>query len=80
MDDFQKQLLKRLDLLIRLQLDRGIPESPPSTTSIVHRLLNLGFTSTEISSIVGKPLNYVTALASAKKTKAGKAQKPEKAR
>ena len=80
MEEFQKQLLKRLDLLIRLQLDRGMAESPPSTTSIVHRLLDLGFSSTEISSIIGKPLNYVTALSSAKRTKAAKAQKPEKAR
>ena len=79
MDDFEKQLLKRLDLLIRLQLDRGLPENLPSTTSIVHRLLDLGFSSSETSSIVGKPLNYVTALSSAKKAKAKKPNKREKA-
>jgi hypothetical protein len=80
MDEFQKQLIKRLDLLIRLQLDRGLPESPASTTSIVHRLLDLGFSSAETASIIGKPLNYVTALSSAKRAKARKPQKQEKAR
>jgi len=73
MDEFQKQLLKRLDLIIRLLLDRGSSEAPPSITSIVHRLLDLGFSSAEIASIMGKPLNYVTALSSAKKAKAKKA-------
>lgn len=73
MDEFQRQLLKRLDLIIRLQLDRGSPETPASITSIVHRLLDLGFSSPETASIVGKPLNYVTALSSTKKAKAKKA-------
>ena len=73
MDEFQRQLLKRLDLLIRLQLDRGLAENPPSITSIVHRLLDLGFSSAETASIVGKPLNYITALSSSKKAKAKKA-------
>jgi hypothetical protein len=72
MDEFQKQLLKRLDLLIRLQLDHGLAESPPSITSIVHRLLDLGFSSAETASIIGKPVNYVTALSSAKKAKSKK--------
>ena len=75
MDDFQKQLLKRLDLLIRLHLDRGVPETSPSTTSIVHRLLDLGFSSAETASIISKPLNYVTALSSAKRAKIKKQKK-----
>ena len=70
MEEFQRQIIKRLDLLIRLQLDRGLPETPPSVTSIVHRLLDLGFTSAEVASIIGKPLNYVTALSSSRKAKA----------
>ena len=74
MDEFQKQLLKRLDLLIRLQLDHGQPEILPSTTSIVYRLLDLGFSSAETASIIGKPPNYVTALSSAKKARAKKSK------
>jgi hypothetical protein len=74
MDDFQKQLLKRLDLLIRLQLDRGFSESPPSMTAIVHRLFDFGFSAPEISSIIGKPLNYVTAMSATKRAKATKAK------
>ena len=70
MDDFQKQLLKRLDLIIRLLLDRGSPDQPPSITSLVHRLINLGFSPSETASIIGKPLNYVTALSSSKRAKA----------
>lgn len=72
MDEFQKQLLKRLDLLIRLELDRRLPEAPPSTTSIVHRLFDFGFSAGEIASIIGRPMNYVTALSSAKKAKSKK--------
>jgi len=75
MDDFQRQLLRRLDLIIRLQLDRGTSEAVQSTTSIVHRLLDFGLSSSEIASIVGKPINYVTALSSAKRAKGKKSGK-----
>jgi len=69
MDEFQKQVLRRLDLLIRLELDRRLPEEQPSTTSIVHRLFDFGFSAGEIASVIGRPMNYVTALSSAKKAK-----------
>jgi hypothetical protein len=74
MDEFQKLLLKRLDLIIRLLLDRGSPEQPPSITSLVHRLIDLGFSPSETASIIGKPLNYVTALSSSKRAKSKKAE------
>jgi hypothetical protein len=74
MDDFQKQLLKRLDLIIRLQLDRGLAENPPSTTSVVHRLFDFGLSAGEVAAIIGRPMNYITAISSAKKAKSKRAQ------
>jgi hypothetical protein len=69
MDDFQQKLIKRLDLLLRLQLESVPRDTSSSITQIVHRLLDYGLSPAEVSSIIGKPLNYITALASSRKSK-----------
>ena len=71
-EHFQEQLLKRLDVLIRLELQKGAMGKPPPTSTIVHRLLDLGLTPAETAGILGKGVNYVTAVISSKKKRAGK--------
>ncbi len=57
-NDVNKQILKRLDVLVMLTLDN--PETLPMSKEIL-RLLSLGITQSEVASIVGKELKYVTA-------------------
>jgi hypothetical protein len=75
MDDFQQKLIRRLDLLLRLQLESAPSENTTSMTRIVHRLLDYGLTPAEVASIVGKPLNYITAMSSQKNKKASAKKK-----
>ena len=69
-DQIQKEILRRLDVLICLQLDRPPAETPPSIASKVRRLVDLGLAPAEVASILGKPVNYVTAILSTKKSRA----------
>jgi hypothetical protein len=60
--DVLEQILVRLNLLVMLALDNALPGSETTTTSKVQRLLALGLQPAEVASIVGKPVNYVTAI------------------
>ncbi len=72
-NDINKQILKRLDVLVMLTLDN--PKTLPMSQKIL-RLLSLGITQSEVASIVGKPLKYVTStVAQEKKRKQHKKQK-----
>lgn len=64
---FHEALLKRLDVLIALQLEKPEQEKPTTMSSRVNRLNSYGLAPSEIASIVRKPLNYVTATLSAAK-------------
>jgi hypothetical protein len=70
MDEFQQKLIKRLDLLLRVQLESAPQKTSISITQIVHRLLDYGLSPPEVSSIIGRPVNYITALTSSKRKKA----------
>ena len=61
-----EQLRKRLDAIILLLLESS-PGGADSTTRKIERLLELGFTSPEVAQVIGKKLNYVTAVTSGKK-------------
>ena len=65
----QEEILRRLDILISLQLDRPQAERPPSIASKVRRLVDLGLAPAEVASVLGKPVNYVTAILSTKKSR-----------
>lgn len=65
-DKFQEALLKRLDVLIALSLERPPTEKGATMASRVGRLSSYGLSPSEIASIVRKPLNYVTATLSNK--------------
>ena len=63
---FRTALLRRIDILIGLQLDTAPPDGA-ATSKKIHRLLAAGASASEIASIVNKPLNYVTAVVAIRK-------------
>ncbi len=72
-EQFQNAILRRLDVLISLSLERGDEGETPMSAKI-GRLMNCGLLPREIASITGKPLNYVTAnMSLAKKRRTRKA-------
>lgn len=59
-------LRKRFDAVILLLLENS-PNGAGSTTRKIERLLELGFSKPDIAQILGKKLNYITAVTSMKK-------------
>lgn len=65
--DFQTQMLRRLDVLILLELERPRGEKPPTMTEKIERLMSFGLSMAEVADVIGKPTNYVTATISRRK-------------
>ncbi len=63
----ETEVLLRLDVLIRLLLQSEPADDTPAISASIRRLEGLGLSPSEISRVIGKPLNYVTATLSAKK-------------
>lgn len=62
-----KEIIRRLDILIALQIEiLGGPDASSPTHKIL-RLSELGMSPSEIAAIIGKTNNYVTATLSRKK-------------
>ncbi len=57
---------KRLDVIILLLLENG-PAPATSTTRKIEKLLEFGMTKSEVAQVIGKKLNYVTAVMSGKR-------------
>jgi hypothetical protein len=74
-DKFRKQFLKRLDIIIRLLVDRPQAGEPPKMIDVVERLNGMGLDTGAISSIVGKASNHVAALLQQRKKAKGRATK-----
>ncbi len=72
-EQFQKELLRRLDVLISIQLDATPSEGQASIVSKVCRLVNLGLAPAEVATIIGKPVNYITAILATKRARTKKA-------
>jgi hypothetical protein len=66
---FQDAILRRLDILIALQLDAASTDVA-ATSSKIDRLLATGATPAETAKIIGKPVNYVTAVMAMKNKRA----------
>jgi hypothetical protein len=67
-----EKIIQRLDVLILLELEKaGGPEGMRPATKIF-RLSELGLMPAEISDILGKPINYITATLSRRKANKGK--------
>lgn len=59
--EFRDQVLRRMDVLIRLLLDR--PEvDAPGLSAQAQRLKGFGLSTGEIAGILGKPSNYISAV------------------
>jgi hypothetical protein len=66
-EEFYEKVIRRLDVLIALQLEKSQPGLPATVTDKILRLAEIGLNSGEIGQVVNKPANYVTAVKSAKK-------------
>lgn len=60
------ELRKRLNVIIQLLLEMT-PSGAESTTRKIEKLLDLGLSKSEVANVIGKKVNYVTAVTSAKK-------------
>lgn len=69
-NDDVEWLRKRLDAIILLLLENA-SGGAISTSGKIERLLSLGFSQPEVAQLIGKKLNYVTAVMSGKKRAAG---------
>lgn len=59
--DVFDRILKRLDVLVCLQLERTTDSSSVALAAQIKRLRNLGLAPAEIAAVLGKPTNQVTA-------------------
>jgi hypothetical protein len=66
-EQFGQQLIDRLNALIALQLDVAASQARAPVSDKVSRLLELGLAPKTVAAILGKPLNYVTAVTATKK-------------
>jgi len=70
-NELQQEILRRLDIIICLMLDRPAPDKATSVSSMVHKLGGLGLSPSEIAKILGKPVNYITAVNATRRTRKG---------
>ena len=59
-------ITRRLDIMIMLLMENGA-DGATSTTHKINKLLDLGLSQPEVARVIGKKLNYVTAVISGKK-------------
>lgn len=71
--EFRTQLIKRLDIVIRLLLDEAKPSSDKTIASMAHSLKAMGLSSTQIGSILSKPTKDIAAVFSKRAKTKGKA-------
>lgn len=55
----EKEILKRLNLLVSLFLERSDGKTGNSVAGKIHRLSDMGVAPADIAQIVGKPSKYV---------------------
>ena len=60
-NEWQAHVLKRLDAVL-LTLLESAAGHPLSATRRIERLMDLGFSKSEVATIIGRPVNYVTAM------------------
>jgi|SRR5882672_3887735 len=78
-DDDNEWLRKRLDMIIQLLVEMA-PGGAASTTRKIERLLALGFSQSEVAQVVGKKVNYVSAVVAGMKKSTGARQAKKKKR
>jgi hypothetical protein len=71
-DGTDNDVVRRLDILIALTLDAAATGGIMQVADKIRRLSTIGASASEISRIIGKPLNYVTStLSQQQKAKKG---------
>ena len=70
-----KQILRRLDILISLEFEKPVESKSIKLAGKIKRMTELGLSVSEISSVIGKPTNYITATLSQQKKSANKERK-----
>jgi hypothetical protein len=69
-------LRKRLDAIILLLLESA-SGGAESTTAKIQKLISLGFSQPEVAQVIGKRVNYVTAVLAGKRKSAASARSAE---
>lgn len=69
----EEEIIKRLNILIAVVLDRSPSGSSTSIADKIRKLSDLGVTPAKIAEILNKPVNYITASLAQRKPK-GKAR------
>jgi hypothetical protein len=64
-----ESLVRRLDILISLVLEHSPAQTGFSMSEKIGKLADLGVAAADIARILGKPLNYVTATLSQRKSR-----------
>jgi hypothetical protein len=75
MDDsrMHTEVIKRLNIIVSLLLNISGETKNITATAKVQRLIDNGLTPAEVANILGKPINYITAILTQKsKRKGGK--------
>jgi hypothetical protein len=68
-DQLKDEVIQRLNILISLLLEGSSAKEGFSMSDKITKLVDLGVPSSDIAKILGKPLNYVTAVISQKKSR-----------
>lgn len=71
-EQFREELIKRLNVLISLIIERTPSDQRTTITEKAKYLLDLGLKPAEVAEILGKKTNYVTSLINRQKKKAVK--------
>ena len=66
---FQEQLIRRLNILIRLLLEAIHRDGKPNVTKLILQLHAMGLPPSEIAAVLGKPVNQVTSALAKKRAK-----------
>lgn len=66
---YEEDIIKRLNIMITILLEESSAGANLSMADKISKLNYLGVPQTDIAKILGKPLNYVTASLSQRKTK-----------
>ena len=67
--EFKLELLRRLDILIALQLTIGRQGNAPSVRERIFQMAELGMPPGEIGRFVGRKANYVSAVLGSRKAR-----------
>jgi hypothetical protein len=75
-DQFQFEVLKRLDWIVALVAHQAFRHEIPPTSQMIDYLLGIGLGPAEVARVLGKPTKYVTAHTATKRRRGNKKDMP----